>query len=259
MFTLLTTGSALNLSAAHRSEPTVYSDLVNRPLDPLFDAYTYTSGKQVNLKVDQIAALKELAPMDLLLSLEELLQRFLDLKQYPNLSFAVLCDNLTITLNEANLNIPDDRKALFEQIRANLEKLIADKRKCHTIISLRQEHPLCNQILIDTIQLALHFLCDNRGQLLNEAEISESDLNKIVSTLERQQRNISRYTRARKIISFNQLIDDVMKVSEEMNPIWDRVLQKNPNFADHITQKVEGLTRGKLDIAIILQRRISNI
>ena len=250
---LLTTGSALNLSAAHKPEPTVYSDLVNRPLDPLFDAYTYTSGKQVNLEVDQIAALKEIDPLDLLSALIELYQRFLNLNQYPNLSFSSLCDNFTLALDHANLNVPEERVALFEQIKQNLQILISEKRECTNVKSLLKEHPLCNPILADTTQLALYFLIDNQEQILSE--ISLEDYNKVVQTLTQQQKQAQK----NKIIGVKQLMEKVMDTANKLNPIWDRVLQKNPDIKSQVDKRVGNINLGNCDMVRIFTYRIQSV
>ena len=176
---------------------------LQQPLDQLFSAYEYTSGKTITPETDKLAALKEIEPLDLVLALEELLQRFLQIKQNPDLSFAVLCDTVTIILNNTDLKIPD-------QLKQNVLELIQDKRKCHTIISLRKEHKNCNAILLDTINLALTYLTDYHDLILTE--LSSSDYETVKLELARYKLVIKRRSLRNITTKFDELIQEIQDI-----------------------------------------------
>lgn len=233
------------------------SETINAQLDRAIDAYCYVTKQTINLESaeEKTQFIQKIEAMNLVYTLQELLERFMDRKGNPDLSLREFGDDMIYLLNIIDKNnIPEEVVGLFENLTEHFTDLINDKKDASRIWDLTGKHEKANLIVRDILEIALKYLELEEEALL--VYISGDQLEKVKTHLTVYLAQTERKIKYNRHSGLSDLVTEIQNIAEKMKSVWNEVINENPEYAEMVRSKKPSKEYSKLELILIFTHRI---
>lgn len=230
---------------------------IDAQLDRAIDAYCHVTKQKVDLESteEKTQFIQKIETMNLVYTLQELLERFMDRKGNPDLSLREFGDDMIYLLNIIDTNkMPKEVVGLFENLTEHFTELMNDKKEASRIWDLTGKHEKANLVVRDILKIALKYIELEEETLL--VYVSEDQLEKVKTHLTVYLAQTERKIKYSRHSGLSDLVTEIENIAEKMQSLWDEVVSENPEYAEMAKSKKPSKEYSKLELILIFTHRI---